>query len=415
MAYHVLIWPASSEQQKHHELYAMNLSEDDLRARFVEPYDYGRPITWNGRTLPGGDISYINIHKSPGEISYPRHGEYDAIKQFPEVTNEFIHGGPGHAAAGEGTAGATYVGDPRAASAASVSQSDDRREPKRVMVVHGRNLRVRDAMFTFLRALGLRPIEWDDAVEATKHGTPHNFTAVRAAMEIGQAVVVILTAEDRAGILPELAGSENDGDLALRGQPRQNVAIEAGLAMGIDERRTILVEVGEIRRASDFAGMNTVRLNNRPDTRTALRRRLATAGCEVDDGADYLGTGAGGDFEATIIDWAAEPATATGAGAAQLDDNSILIVPGWMAAAGEGKAEYSVELRNQSQAPARDVYLTAHIDGKEVGRTEPRDVYPPDPVLYQVVITSAVSLDHLPSVVSFIATDRDGRQWRHDA
>jgi hypothetical protein len=32
-------------------------------------------------------------------------------------------------------------------------------DPSAVFVIHGRNLLARDAMFSFLRALGLRPIE----------------------------------------------------------------------------------------------------------------------------------------------------------------------------------------------------------------------------------------------------------------
>ena len=60
-------------------------------------------------------------------------------------------------------------------------------------------------------------------------------------MVIGQAVVVLLTAEDRPAFLPRLADEDHD-DVLLRGQPRQNVILEAGMAMGIDPSRTLLVE-----------------------------------------------------------------------------------------------------------------------------------------------------------------------------
>ena len=102
-------------------------------------------------------------------------------------------------------------------------------------------------------------------------------------MDVGQAVVVLLTAEDRAGLLPALG--DGDDDVLLRGQPRQNVTLEAGMAMGIDRARTVLVELGEIRRASDFDGLNAVRLTNDAQTRNALRSRLQTAGCAVDESA----------------------------------------------------------------------------------------------------------------------------------
>lgn len=173
------------------------------------------------------------------------------------------------------------------------------------MVVHGRNVRARDAMFQFLRSVGLAPIEWESAVAETGTGSPHNLGAVRAAMEIAQAVVVVLTAEDRAGLLPDLT-FDGDEDVALRGQPRQNVILEAGLAMGVGRDRVILVELGPIRRASDFEGLNVVRLTNAAATRQALRLRLQTAGCAVDDtGSDWTRPEAGGDFDAAPINWAA--------------------------------------------------------------------------------------------------------------
>jgi predicted nucleotide-binding protein len=171
------------------------------------------------------------------------------------------------------------------------------------MVVHGRNLRARDGIFTFLRALGLRPIEWEEAVAETGVASPHNLDAVRAAMDVAQAVVVVLTAEDRAGLLPQLADADDD-DVMLRGQPRQNVILEGGLAMGVDRSRVVLVEIGSIRRASDFDGLNVVRLTNAAPTRLALRSRLQSAGCEIDEAlTDWARPEAGGDFDAAVVMW----------------------------------------------------------------------------------------------------------------
>ena len=79
------------------------------------------------------------------------------------------------------------------------------------------------------------------------------------------------------------------------------------MAMGIDRARTVLVELGDIRRASDFDGLNAIRLTNDPQTRNALRVRLQTAGCDVDEsGADWTRPDAGGDFDAAVIPWEPE-------------------------------------------------------------------------------------------------------------
>lgn len=183
-------------------------------------------------------------------------------------------------------------------------QEEEHRTAKgrRVMVVHGRNLKARDAMFQFLRAVGLAPIPWHEAVSETGMGSPHNLTAVRAAMDVAQAVVVVLTSEERAGLLPGLANDYDASEVQIRGQPRQNVILEAGMALGINQKHTILVELGSVREASDFAGMNRVRLDNTPGKRHELLRRLAVAGCEVVDTGEYFDTDQGGDFESCIVD-----------------------------------------------------------------------------------------------------------------
>jgi hypothetical protein len=54
-----------------------------------------------------------------------------------------------------------------------VSVNDDLDRARKVFVVHGRNGAARSALFTFLRALGLAPIEWSEAVRMTGEGSPY--------------------------------------------------------------------------------------------------------------------------------------------------------------------------------------------------------------------------------------------------
>jgi len=60
---------------------------------------------------------------------------------------------------------------------------DNGKNAKRVFVVHGRNLGARDAMFGFLRAIGLEPIEWSTAISATGSASPYIGQALDAAFE----------------------------------------------------------------------------------------------------------------------------------------------------------------------------------------------------------------------------------------
>jgi len=165
-----------------------------------------------------------------------------------------------------------------------------------VFVVHGRNSTASEAMFTFLRALDLQPIEWDQAVGMTGKGTPYIGEVLDVAFERGQAVLVLMTPDDIAYQQPTFADGEHDPEATPSGQARPNVLFEAGMAMGRNADRTILVELGELRPFSDVGGRHALRMNNSPERRQSLASRLETAGCAVDrSGSDWLRAG---DFTA---------------------------------------------------------------------------------------------------------------------
>lgn len=167
------------------------------------------------------------------------------------------------------------------------------RKSNSVFVVHGRNARARDAMFEFLRSIGLQPIEWTQAVKATRKGAPHNMEVVVAAFQRAAAVVVLLTPDDEARLKPEYRTSSDPAyERELTGQARPNVIFEAGRAFGSHPEATIIVELGNTRPFSDTAGVNAVRISNDPGKRRDLANRLETAGCEVDiSGEDWLRAG----------------------------------------------------------------------------------------------------------------------------
>jgi hypothetical protein len=54
-------------------------------------------------------------------------------------------------------------------------------DPKKVFVVHGRNERLRQELFNFLRAIGLKPLEWSQAVASTGKSAPYIGEVLEAA------------------------------------------------------------------------------------------------------------------------------------------------------------------------------------------------------------------------------------------
>ena len=163
----------------------------------------------------------------------------------------------------------------------------------RVFVIHGRNEGMRRALFDFLRAIGLKPIEWSEAVALTGKPTPYVGEILDAAMLYAQAIAVLFTGDDLVRLKDEFLWVN---DLAYERnttpQSRPNVIFEAGLALGKYPDRTILVQIGNLRPFSDIAGRHFIRLKNSSKSRQELAQRLKLAGCEVDlSGTDWHDAG----------------------------------------------------------------------------------------------------------------------------
>ena len=159
---------------------------------------------------------------------------------------------------------------------------DVRCDPRNVFVIYGRDTEATEAMWTFLEALGLHPLSWDEMVRSTGIATPYTGEVVARAFEQVQAVVVLLTPDDEARLHESLRKVDDPvHETSLTGQPRPNVFFEAGMAFGRHPDRTIIVEVGLLRPASDLLGRNTVRMGSTEGPLEALANRLEGAGCPV--------------------------------------------------------------------------------------------------------------------------------------
>ena len=173
----------------------------------------------------------------------------------------------------------------------SIRQSEEEEsmsmvDKKKVFVVHGRNEPAREAVFAFLRALHLQPIEWEHAHSGTGSASPLNWEVVENGFKTAQAFVILFTGDDWAQLSSDL-GPDAGGY-----QPRPNVLIEAGMALQMGRQRTVIVQIGVTRVASDLDGINELRYTGDDAAfRKKFVNRLRTAGCDVDDtGTDWLTT-----------------------------------------------------------------------------------------------------------------------------
>ena len=296
--YHVRIKIKSDQRTS---IVKFDLSQEDLEERILSPYRKGSPITIRGRIVSLDDIKLILINRTEQSSEHLRpivEGElsqrglsgrlssvvWSIADKGEDVTDDFITGPPG----GE-----------RDADSPDEQQRRPAANARDVFVVHGRNEKARAALFEFLRSISLHPVEWSEAVQATGKASPYIGEILNAAFSRAHAVVVLLTPDAEARLREPWRG-ENDPphEVELSGQARPNVLFEAGMAMGRDEDRTVLVEIGHVRPFSDIAGRLTVRLDNTSPQRQQLAKRLEAAGCPVNlNGTDWHSAG---DFDAAL-------------------------------------------------------------------------------------------------------------------
>lgn len=168
-----------------------------------------------------------------------------------------------------------------------------RTTPNAVFVVYGRDRAAKNAMFTFLRSVGVKPIEWTTAVGLSKKAAPYIGEVLDAAFARARAIVILMTPDDLAQLRSDLLlPSDKPYERVLTGQARPNVLFEAGMAFATHPDRTVLVQLGNVREFSDVAGRHVVHMSNEYSKRQELATKLMNAGCDVDTtGTDWVEAG----------------------------------------------------------------------------------------------------------------------------
>jgi predicted nucleotide-binding protein len=164
---------------------------------------------------------------------------------------------------------------------------------RKVFVIHGRDERLRAAIFTFLHSLGLEPLEWTMAIQLTGKSSPYIGEILEAAFNHAQAAVVLLSPDDEARLRADLLQADDPpSEKMLAGQARPNVLFEAGMAFASHPNQTVLVQLGQVKPFSDVAGRHVVKMDNSVQKRQEFALKLKTAGCSVNmEGTDWHTSG----------------------------------------------------------------------------------------------------------------------------
>lgn len=191
-------------------------------------------------------------------------------------------------------------------------------DPKKVFIIHGRNVAAKNAVEHFVQSLGLESLEFDE-VSASLGGSAFVGDVVREGLKRAQGIIALFTPDEFSTLRPDHRGTRDKAEDVQRWQARPNVIFEAGMAYGMGPKRTVLVTIGgEVSLFSDVGGVHVVRLTN-TSGRSTLRQKLIGMGCAVSERADaWTDPARSGDFEACIAGLAevspsdpfAEPAVA---------------------------------------------------------------------------------------------------------
>lgn len=161
--------------------------------------------------------------------------------------------------------------------------SFDKADKRSVFLVQGRNDQVNVALTDYLTSLDLRVLEWNEVVTLLGGGNPYIGDVIKKGMDVAAAIIVLFTPDDEVKLDSRVAVSAKAHELETGFQPRPNVLIEAGMALAKDEQKTLIVQWGDIRPATDLGGKHLLVIGDGVQWRHDLKQRLASAGLAVHD------------------------------------------------------------------------------------------------------------------------------------
>ncbi|TKJ44929.1 hypothetical protein CEE35_05935 [Candidatus Aerophobetes bacterium Ae_b3b] len=274
--YHVRITQKSNRSNDETKV---NLTEEELKSRFLEPYEKGKPIIINGKTITMDDLERIRISKSnqPAEslieeikreeasssvvfIGGPSY-EWEAADKAEDVTDDFIKGSLGYKKK-------EYLNQKKGQPSPITTN--------KVFVVYGHDHALKNDLEIFLKNIGLEPI--------ALHRQPDEGLTIIEKLEKYTDVqysFVLLTPDDVGYSIEELQKLEKGRTLEYRA--RQNVIFEFGYLIGrLGRNRVCCIYKEKVTLPTDISGLLYKKVNTSiEDIGYPIIKELKTAGYQL--------------------------------------------------------------------------------------------------------------------------------------
>jgi predicted nucleotide-binding protein len=276
MYYHIRI---SQKSSKSHGEVKLDLSEEQLCQRYIQPYETGLPIIINGKTIPIEDIDRISVsgsdepsstlienikwedRNSPVVIIGGSSYAWQAAERATDVTDDFITGAPG---------------------SKRLSKSEERkkhsdRSNRKVFIVHGHDHALKSDLEVFCRSIGLEPVvlhrEADEGLTVIEKFEQHADV---------QYAFVLLTPDDVGYTVSEAKKKEKDRKIEFRA--RQNVIFEFGyFAAKLGRSKVCCIYKEGVQLPSDLGGLIYKKVTDSiEEIGYAVIRELKTAGMDIE-------------------------------------------------------------------------------------------------------------------------------------
>jgi hypothetical protein len=143
-------------------------------------------------------------------------------------------------------------------------------------IIHGQDAEPRNELARFLRSLGVNVLSFHQAA-SSRSSVRMILKTVLSGIKQADVVIVLFTPDEQAVFHNPRSGTYHGrpGDSKWEGwEARPNVIFEAGIAIGVAGKKTIIARLGPVRDFSDLGGIDYVDLD-RDDAKEVLRDRVS--------------------------------------------------------------------------------------------------------------------------------------------
>jgi len=229
----------------------VDITEEELKKRYVEPYIHGETIVINGSTMDPKELWRVKITQSENTIN----SVIDSIKQKDNIDKSpykaFRASAKWRAIDINKDVTDTYINVPPGSRIRNIPEKQDGigRDNKKVFIVHGHDIELKNDVELFLRSINLDPIvlhrQLDEGLTVIEKFEKH--------ANVNYAII-LLTPDDVGFAHVEIEKEEKDRTIEYRA--RQNVIFEFGYFTGKLSRKNVCCIYKEgVQLPSDLNGL----------------------------------------------------------------------------------------------------------------------------------------------------------------